>query len=173
MAELTAESLRAEISDLQAKQTPRGLVITFNTDVLFDVDRAELKPGAMSEIQRLADALNTDPERMVRIEGHADSTGAEAHNLELSKRRADAVANTLIHDGVMASRISTAGFGASMPVATNDTQAGRQQNRRAEIVVQRLRLGAAPPASLDPAIASRKAMRHLVLARRRRDLARF
>ncbi len=136
MAELTAESLRAEIADLQAKQTARGLVITLNTDVLFDVDRAELKPGAMSEIQRLADALNTDPERMVRIEGHADSTGSEAHNLDLSKRRADAVANALIQDGVAAPRISTAGFGASMPVATNDTQAGRQQNRRVEIVVQ-------------------------------------
>jgi outer membrane protein OmpA-like peptidoglycan-associated protein len=136
MAELTAESLRAEIADLEAKQTPRGLVITLDTDVLFDVDRSELKPGAMSELQRLADALNTDPNRKVRIEGHADSTGSEAHNLDLSKRRADAVGSALIQDGVDPSRITTQGFGASMPVATNDTQAGRQQNRRVEIIVQ-------------------------------------
>jgi outer membrane protein OmpA-like peptidoglycan-associated protein len=136
MAELTAESLRAEIADLEAKQTTRGLVITLDTDVLFDVDRSELKPGAMVELQRIADALNTDPSRKLRIEGHADSTGSEAHNLDLSKRRADAVGSALIQDGVAPSRITTQGFGASMPVATNDTQAGRQQNRRVEIIVQ-------------------------------------
>ena len=136
MAELTADSLRAEIADLEAKQTARGLVITLDTDVLFDVDRSELKPGAMTELQRLADALNSDPTRKLRIEGHADSTGSEAHNLDLSKRRADAVGSALIQDGVAPNRITTQGFGASMPVATNDTQAGRQQNRRVEIIVQ-------------------------------------
>jgi outer membrane protein OmpA-like peptidoglycan-associated protein len=135
-AELTAESLRAEIADLQAKQTPRGLVITLNNDVLFDVDRAELKPGAMSEIHQLAQALNTDPERKVRVEGHADSTGSDAYNLDLSKRRADAVAAALISDGVDPSRVTAQGFGESMPVATNANEAGRQQNRRVEIVVQ-------------------------------------
>jgi len=136
VAELSAESLRAEIADLQAKETKRGLVITLNTDVMFDVDRSELKPGAVSEIQHIADALNSAPERLVRIEGHADSTGSEAHNLDLSKRRADAVAAALVANGVLASRITTQGFGDSMPVATNDTQAGRQQNRRVEIIVQ-------------------------------------
>lgn len=135
-AELTAESLRNEIADLQAQETTRGLVITLNTDLMFDVDRSELKPGAMSEIQRIAEALNSAPNRLVRIEGHADSTGSEAHNLDLSKRRADAVAAALIADGVSASRITSQGFGDSMPVATNDTQAGRQQNRRVEIIVQ-------------------------------------
>jgi outer membrane protein OmpA-like peptidoglycan-associated protein len=136
MAELDAASVRAELSELQAKDTARGLVITVPNDVLFDVDRAELKPGALAELQRVAEVLKRDPERNVRVEGHADSTGSEAHNLELSKLRADSVGNALILDGVAPARVTTQGFGDAMPVAGNETAAGRQQNRRVEIVVQ-------------------------------------
>jgi len=134
MSALTAEALAAELSALQAKQTDRGLVLTLG-DVLFDVDRAELKSGAMADLQRLADLLKTDPERSVLIEGHTDSTGPAQHNDELSRQRADAVASVMIRDGVDPARIKTLGFGAAAPLATNATEAGRQQNRRVEIVV--------------------------------------
>jgi len=136
LSELTAASLRAEVADLEATDTARGVVITLPNDVLFDVDRSELKPGAVTELARVAAVLKREPDRNVRVEGHADNTGSEAHNLELSKVRAEVVGSALIQDGVPASRVSTEGFGDSMPVAGNETSAGRQQNRRVEIVVQ-------------------------------------
>ena len=135
MAEITADSLRREMAELEAKQTKRGLVITLQNDVLFDVDRSDLKPGAMTELSRLASVLNEDPARKVRVEGHADSMGSDSYNLDLSRRRAEAVANALIQDGVDPTRVSSQGLGESQPVATNDTAAGRQQNRRVEVVV--------------------------------------
>jgi len=111
-------------------------VITLPNDVLFDVDRAELKPGALHELSRVAELLQRDPHRNVRVEGHADSTGSQLHNLDLSKLRAEVIGNVLIEDGASPSRVTTEGFGDSMPIASNDTAAGRQQNRRVEIVVQ-------------------------------------
>jgi outer membrane protein OmpA-like peptidoglycan-associated protein len=135
MAETTAEALRRELSDLEAKQTSRGLVITLPNDVLFDVDRSELKPGALTEIQRLASVLNHEPDRRVRVEGHADSTGSDSRNFELSRRRAEAVATALVQDGVAPSRVTSEGLGETQPIATNDTPEGRQQNRRVEVVV--------------------------------------
>jgi len=135
MAEITAQSLRSEIADLEAKQTQRGLVITLQNDVLFDVDRSDLKPGAMTELQRLASVLNREPQRRVQVEGHADSTGDETHNLDLSRRRAEAVASALIQDGVEPVRVTAQGLGEAQPVATNATPEGRQQNRRVEVVV--------------------------------------
>jgi outer membrane protein OmpA-like peptidoglycan-associated protein len=131
---LTAEALAAELTALQAKQTERGIVLTLG-DVLFDVDRAELKAGAISDLTRLADLLAGDSERGVLIEGHTDSTGPAQHNDELSRQRAEAVASVLIRDGISPLRIKTQGFGSSSPLATNATEAGRQQNRRVEIVV--------------------------------------
>jgi outer membrane protein OmpA-like peptidoglycan-associated protein len=134
MLALTAEALAAELTALQAKQTERGIVLTLG-DVLFDVDRAELKAGAISDLTRLADLLAGDSERGVLIEGHTDSTGPAQHNDELSRQRAEAVASVLIRDGISPTRIKTQGFGSSSPLATNATEAGRQQNRRVEIVV--------------------------------------
>ena len=131
---LTAEALAAELTALQAKQTERGIVLTLG-DVLFDVDRAELKPGAINDLARLAELLVADSGRAVLIEGHTDSTGPAQHNDELSRQRADAVASVLIRGGISPSRIKTQGFGSSSPLATNATEAGRQQNRRVEIVV--------------------------------------
>ena len=135
MAETTSDALRRELSDLEAKDTDRGLVITFPNDVLFDTDRSDLKPGAMTELQRLASVLSHEPDRRVRVEGHADTTGSQSHNLALSKQRAEAVADALIQDGVAPSRVTSEGFGDEEPIATNATPEGRQQNRRVEVVV--------------------------------------
>jgi outer membrane protein OmpA-like peptidoglycan-associated protein len=130
-----AEVLRADLSDLQAQQTQRGFVVTLG-DVLFEVDRAELKPGATRTIDQLATALNDDRRSTIAIEGHTDSTGNPQHNVDLSLHRAEAVKSYLVQRGVDPSRITTQGLGEDYPVASNATEAGRQQNRRVEVVVQ-------------------------------------
>lgn len=126
-------SARQELSDLQAKQTDRGLVMTLS-DVLFDTGKATLKPGATRDLDRLAHALKDNPNTRVKIEGYTDSVGSDSYNQELSQRRAQAVADALQSRGVPADRYQIEGLGKEFPVATNDTPAGRQQNRRVEIV---------------------------------------
>ena len=90
----------------------------------------------MNEIIRLAEFLKENPDRKVRIEGHTDSMGSMTTNLVLSQRRADAVADTLVTAGVPRDRLEAAGLGPDFPVASNATAAGRQQNRRVEVVIE-------------------------------------
>lgn len=132
--ERQVETLEQQLAELQAEETQRGMVITLG-DILFDVDGTDLKPGGIQQLTRLADALRTDPDRNVVVEGHTDSTGSEAYNRDLSQRRAFAVEDFLISQGVDPRRIISRGYGQQYPVATNETSAGRQQNRRVEIVV--------------------------------------
>jgi outer membrane protein OmpA-like peptidoglycan-associated protein len=127
------EELERQYQALAAKKTERGMVLTLG-DVLFDTDKATLKPGAMSEIERLANFLKQNPETRVRIEGHTDSVGEEAYNEELSRERAQAVANALGGLGVSSERTEIVAKGEGFPVVSNSTSAGRQQNRRVEIV---------------------------------------
>jgi outer membrane protein OmpA-like peptidoglycan-associated protein len=129
----TAE-LRREIEELRARPTDRGLVLTLG-DVLFATGRAELKTGSILELNQLVAFLRKYPERTVIIEGHTDSVGSEDFNVGLSQRRADSVRSYLVRQGVDPSRITTTGMGESVPVASNDTAAGRQQNRRVEIII--------------------------------------
>ena len=124
---------RQELNDLQAKQTDRGMVMTLS-DVLFDTGKATLKPGATRDLDRLAQALKDNANTKVKIEGYTDSVGSDSYNQELSQRRAQAVADALQTRGVPADRYQVEGLGKEFPVATNDTPAGRQQNRRVEIV---------------------------------------
>jgi OmpA-OmpF porin, OOP family len=127
--------LETELAELRADRTDRGLVVTLTDDVLFDVDQAELKPGGMQRLGRVAEFLGDNPDRNVLIEGHTDSTAPDAYNLALSQRRANAVEDFLITQGVDPTRISAIGYGEQLPIATNDTAAGRQANRRVELVV--------------------------------------
>jgi len=129
-----AERAKAALKDLQAKMTERGLVMTLG-DVLFDVGKSTLKPGGVREVQKLATYLQQNPDRKVGIEGFTDSTGSEETNQRLSEQRASAVKMALVSAGIDDSRITVTGFGESSPVATNDTSAGRQLNRRVEIVL--------------------------------------
>ena len=124
---------QAQLAELKAKQTERGMVLTIG-DVLFDTGRSTLKPGADLTLDRLATYLKSNPEARVLIEGHTDSVGSDSYNEVLSERRADAVASALIGRGVPADSVRAIGRGKAFPVATNDTAAGRQQNRRVEIV---------------------------------------
>lgn len=128
-----AASLEQELSDLKAKKTDRGLVLTLG-DVLFDTGKSTLKPGAYATIDRLASALKEDSSRKVQIEGHTDSTGSADFNQMLSEERAQSVQAALMQRGVSGSQISAVGKGEDFPVASNDNAAGRQQNRRVELI---------------------------------------
>lgn len=127
-------ALQQQLADLQAKQTERGIVITLS-DVLFNVDRAELSAEGMRTAQKLADVLMQDPRGAVLIEGFTDSTGSASHNLDLSQRRAESVRNALIGMGVKSDKIATRGYGEAFPVASNADAGSRQLNRRVEIVL--------------------------------------
>ena len=126
--------LQAELDQLKAIPTPRGLVLTLG-DVLFDTGRSELNPGAGRKLDQLAQFLAEHKERRVQIDGFTDSVGTDSYNEELSRRRADAVKSALLVRGIDSSRISTQGYGKAYPVANNTDSGGRQLNRRVEVVI--------------------------------------
>jgi outer membrane protein OmpA-like peptidoglycan-associated protein len=137
MAEIKAreaESARLELAALKARGTERGLVLTLG-DVLFGFDRAELTEGGLRAVSKLSDFLTRYPGRNVLIEGFTDSVGSDDYNLSLSERRASAVRGALINRGIDPGRIQVRGYGKSFPVANNETEAGRQMNRRVEIII--------------------------------------
>lgn len=111
------------------------LAITMKSDVLFDTGSSTIKPGGYDEIARIAQILNRYPETRVTIEGHTDSKGSESHNMRLSEDRARAVADGLMARGVDSSRLTTVGLGPSRPIASNNTESGRQLNRRVTLWV--------------------------------------
>ena len=132
-ARADAASMAQQLADLQAEETKRGMVMTLS-DVLFDTGAATLKPGAGLALDRLAAFLKGNPNTRIIIEGHTDSRGSDAYNEELSRRRGQAVDNALAGRGVTGDRIEVVGRGEAYPVASNDTNEGRQQNRRVEII---------------------------------------
>ena len=133
-AEARARQLEAQLNELAAKKTERGIVMTFG-DVLFNTDQAQLKSDGLRNVQKLAEILKQNPQRVVLVEGFTDSTGSAAHNQSLSERRAIAVSAALMESGISRERISTRGYGEAYPVASNDNASGRQLNRRVEIVL--------------------------------------
>ena len=129
-----AAQLQAEVDQLKATPTPRGLVLTLG-DVLFDTGRAQLNSGSGRKLDQLAQFLGEHPERRVQIDGFTDSVGTESYNQDLSQRRADAVRFALISRGINSSRIGSQGYGKGFPVADNSDSGGRQSNRRVEVVI--------------------------------------
>ena len=123
-----------QLKELNATKTARGLVITLG-DVLFSTNKAELKSGGIRNVQKLAEFLKQYPQHKVLVEGFTDSTGSDSVNQELSDLRANAVRTALIDMGISSDRVSTHGFGEGFPVASNETAAGRQLNRRVEIIL--------------------------------------
>ena len=129
------EGMETAIRELNARPTETGFVMTLRGDTLFAFDESDLLPGAQHDLDRLADFLRQDATRTALVEGHTDGVGAPSYNVELSRRRADAVKEYLVAQGVDGQRILAVGYGAGYPIAPNDNEAGRQENRRVEIVV--------------------------------------
>jgi outer membrane protein OmpA-like peptidoglycan-associated protein len=118
-------------ADVQRKDD--ALIVNMQGGVLFDSNSAMLSPGGADRIRSLARTVQSYPQERIIVKGHTDSQGDERSNQRLSEDRADSVRNLLVAEGVTPSRITAVGLGASMPVATNSTAEGRQQNRRVEI----------------------------------------
>ncbi len=129
-----AAELQRQIDALKAEATERGLVLTLG-DLLFATASAELKSGGTSTLDRLVTFLTRYPERRVVIEGHTDSVGSAEYNQQLSQRRAESVSRYLQNKGIAASRLDTRGMGKDVPLVSNDTASGRQQNRRVELII--------------------------------------
>ena len=136
-AGLTAEvkRLESELADLRAKETSRGWVLTLKNELLFDTGGSELKPGAERALDNLVQFLEKHRDRSIAIEGFTDSTGSKEQNQLLSEKRAWAVKAALVKRGIASNRIDARGYGPAFPVASNDNAAGRQLNRRVEIVI--------------------------------------
>lgn len=131
----TRERLMSQLNSvLQTRNTARGLIVNMN-DVLFDVNKATLKPGARVRLAKVAGILMAYPDLKIQVEGFTDSTGTEQYNQQLSEERARTVREFLTAQGVPPGSVSSQGYGESEPIASNDTAAGRQLNRRVELVV--------------------------------------
>jgi outer membrane protein OmpA-like peptidoglycan-associated protein len=129
------DQLRQQLNQvLETRESARGLIVNLS-DVLFDTGSAALKPATREKLARVAGILLSHPELKLQIEGHTDNVGLEEYNQRLSENRADAVRTYLVGQGIAAASVGTAGFGEGQPVAANDTPAGRQQNRRVELIV--------------------------------------
>jgi len=138
-ARQAAADLRAQLLEqfnriLETRDTPRGLVITM-TDVLFDTGKYELRSGTREQLAKLSGILLAHSGLNLAVEGYTDSTGSDEFNQKLSEQRASTVREYLVAQGLAEGAISAKGCGKSMPVASNDTAAGRQKNRRVELIV--------------------------------------
>jgi len=130
-----AEEMQEDLKNARVERVGEGIVVTFDSGILFDFDRAELKPQAKANIAELTQTLQKYDDTDIMIVGHSDSQGAEDYNMELSERRANSVALYVATTGVTNSRMQKIGRGESEPVASNDDAAGRQKNRRVEIAI--------------------------------------
>jgi len=129
------ERLRQQLNlILETRESARGLIVNIS-DVLFDTAKYTLKPGAREKMAKVAGILLAYPGLKIQVEGHTDSVGGDEYNMKLSQQRADSVRDYLVAQAVPASGITAVGLGKADPVASNDTAAGRQQNRRVELIV--------------------------------------
>jgi outer membrane protein OmpA-like peptidoglycan-associated protein len=119
---------------LETRDSARGLIISMS-DVLFDTGMYSLKPGAREKLAKVAGILIAYPSLNIEVGGYTDNVGGDEMNQKLSENRADAVRNYLVEEGVVANSVTAKGFGNTLPVASNDNSAGRQENRRVELVV--------------------------------------
>nr|WP_286945548.1 OmpA family protein [Pseudomonas sp. UBA6718] len=133
-AQQQGQWLEEQVVNLAASETDRGLVMTLG-DVLFDAGRTELKASANRTILKLVQFLQINPRRNIRIEGYTDNRGVSAENLDLSRARAQAVADVLVDLGIDARRMQVKGYGEAHPLAENASAKGRAQNRRVEILI--------------------------------------
>jgi len=130
-----AAEIERDIAGAKVERVGEGIKITFDSAVMFDVNKATVKDGFKSELAELATILNKYADTNILLEGHTDSTGSEEYNLDLSRQRSQSVANYLAVQQVNPSRFTIMGYGESQPIASNDTVEGRQLNRRVEVAI--------------------------------------
>jgi len=132
-------ALQQEFSAVEGASVQRNLdtlAVNFKSDLLFDVNSSAVKAGAFDELARVARVVNQYPQTTLTVAGHTDSTGKADYNQKLSERRAEAVKNALVGQGVAAARINTIGYGASKPIGDNHTESGKAMNRRVNIYIK-------------------------------------
>ena len=130
-----AEEMKRQMPNATVERVGEGIKITFNSDILFDVNKADVKEATKRQLSEFAQTLEKYPDTDLVIEGHADAQGPDDYNLNLSRQRADAVASYLTSLGVKGGRIDEKGYGEAQPIADNSTEAGRAKNRRVDIAV--------------------------------------
>ena len=130
-----AEELQRDMQNAKVERVGEGIKITFDSGILFDVNKSDLRPASMSEIDKMAVVLQKYPDTNVLIEGHTDNSGSDAINQPLSGRRAQAVSNEIQGQGVDAARITSTGYGSTQPVGDNTTATGKAANRRVEVAI--------------------------------------
>ena len=136
----TVQEVHQAMQALGATESALEVKVELPADVLFDFDKADVRPDAAQALGRLATVIRGYPTGRVAIEGHTDAKGNDAYNQKLSERRAESVKSWLVErEKIAADRITTRGAGKSRPVADNSTEAGRQKNRRVEVVIQKSR----------------------------------
>lgn len=127
------EEMQRDLEGARVERVGEGIMITFDSGILFDFDKATLKPVARANLDKLAVILNKYADTDILVDGHTDSKGSDEYNLKLSQSRAQSVANYLAGLQVAATRMTIMGYGESRPVADNETEEGRAQNRRVEV----------------------------------------
>jgi outer membrane protein OmpA-like peptidoglycan-associated protein len=130
-----AEELDQDLAGAKVERVGEGIKITFDSGILFDVNKATLRPASEAELTKLAVILNKYPDTNILLEGHTDATGSDEYNLDLSRLRAQSVSAFLAGQGVASNRFSIMGYGESQPIADNETEIGRQANRRVEVAI--------------------------------------
>ncbi|HCN84897.1 MAG TPA: hypothetical protein DIT07_14960 [Sphingobacteriaceae bacterium] len=130
-----AEEIKKNVPGAEVIREGEGLIVKFDSGILFDVDKADLKENARTNIQNLATSMKNNPETDIMVIGHTDATGSDTYNLGLSQRRAESVKSYAVASGIANSRLTTTGKGESEPIADNTTDSGKAQNRRVEIVI--------------------------------------
>ena len=130
-----AAEIEQDLEGATVQRVGEGIKITFDSGILFDVNKAALKPKSKDELAKLAVILNKYEDTNILLEGHTDATGSEEHNLDLSKLRAQSVSNYLASQAVNPTRFTIMGYGESQPIASNETEEGRSLNRRVEVAI--------------------------------------
>ncbi len=130
-----AEEIERDIAGAKVERVGEGIKITFDSGIMFDVNKASLKQASRDNLEKLAVILNKYEDTNILLEGHTDATGSDEYNLDLSRQRAQSVSNHLASVGVNATRFTIMGYGESQPVGDNETDDGRQQNRRVEVAI--------------------------------------
>ncbi|WP_350340109.1 OmpA family protein [Paraflavitalea speifideaquila] len=130
-----ARDIENRVPGAKVERVGEGIVVEFSDKILFGFDQSNLSASAEGNLDKLVGVLKENPDTDIEVQGHTDSKGADAYNMGLSERRASSVASYLRNRGVSASRVTTKGYGETAPVASNDTEEGRAQNRRVNFLI--------------------------------------